>query len=244
MDDVAHTSRYSRGKIGPHHWKVSSRRFVVALLISISCLSTMAGCSLFVLAGKMFFGDPLYPSRVENLTDTDIRKTGKPLILVCSVPQSVKDQLPSLEFDIVEGVSRKLRTRGLQLVSSDDVATWVDDRGGMWNDPHELARDFKDRAGFIGHIDLHQYTFHPDNSPSMLQGNVQGTITVYEINEESDVLPSQQIFEENFSLIWPEHAPTNAEEMPLNVFQQKLIQRVSKQIGFYFHKYRQSEVLE
>ena len=54
--------------------------FVVTLVVAVGSLS---GCSLFVMAGKMFFGDPKVPSMFSAQTGVDLTEGEHELLVIC-----------------------------------------------------------------------------------------------------------------------------------------------------------------
>jgi hypothetical protein len=110
----------------------------VALLMACAVGFSQPGCSLFVMAGKMFFGDPAATSTFTQSTRVDLVKEGKRILVICSTPDAVKTNFPSVDFDLLDGVTRRLKVRGIKVVDPDNVATWLDDHGGRWNDIVEL----------------------------------------------------------------------------------------------------------
>src|SRR5690606_36217545 len=93
----------------------------------------LPGSSLVTMAGKMIFGDPVMPCAFTNMTRVDLAKEGKTVVVVCSTPEAVKSDFPSLNIDLLDGVARQLNRREIKVVSPDDVAAWMDDNGGRWD---------------------------------------------------------------------------------------------------------------
>ena len=51
-----------------------------------ACIFGLAGCSMFVLAGKMFFGDPKQTSAFHEGTGVDLTEGKKKVVVLCSAP--------------------------------------------------------------------------------------------------------------------------------------------------------------
>ena len=212
-------------------WKPLAGSLVVAL--TVTCLS---GCSLFVLAGKMLIGDPVVPSDFRTQTGVDLAKDQKRLVVVCAAPESVKLDLPSLQLDLTESVHRLLKKHEIKVIDSDRVATWMDDVGGYWTHPSELAQDID--TDYIAQIDIEQIHFHETNSPSMYRGRANGTVNVYEVRTDGELKQAQQIFAKEFRVEYPRHYPVSADQVSLSVFQRRFLDDLSAYLARFFHDYR------
>ncbi len=164
---------------------ISSRRWVSVGLWLILGLNVfgLAGCSLFVLAGKMFFGDPEQAAAFQNATGVDLTEGDKKVVVLCSAPSLVEGGELSVNYEIVEEVSRQLKRRGVNLISSNDVRTWMDDNGGRLDDPRDLAEDFE--VDYIIYISLARVTFREENSPSLYRGVANGEVFAYEVHKKT-----------------------------------------------------------
>jgi hypothetical protein len=213
-------------------------RFV--LLAAVAC--SLTGCSLFVMAGKMFFGDPLIPSSFRSATDINLAKEQKRVLFLCSTPMSIKRDMPSLEIDLVEGITRRLKLSGIEVVDPDAVATRIDDNGGAWDDPRDFAEGLG--ADYIMHIDLDEFGFQEENSPSMLRGRANGSITVYEVTEEKGITRAEEIYVSEYTSVYPSHHPESADRMSSKAFRKRYVDKVCRQLALVFCDHRFSDAMD
>ena len=199
-------------------------------LFSAAVLCSLAGCSLFVMAGKVFYGDPKARSAFHTGTGFDLAKSNKTVLVVCSTPAYIQSDLPSVNLEILEGVARRLKRHHVRIVKPDDVLSWLDTKGGLWNDPAELTEKFD--ADYIVHIDLRRFDYREEHSRNMYRGRVDGTLRVYEVRKRDgekyvvNAFPAPE-----FEWVYPKLRPVPSQRMNSRIFQKKLIDRVSTQLA-------------
>ena len=225
----------------------SRSRFIFRRLTVAAVLAALAagqsGCSLFVMAGKMMFGDPMRTSAFTNASRMDLIADGKKVIVVCSTPESIKSTLPSLEFDMLDQIARQLRSRSMQVIRPDDVATWMDSHGGYSNDPEKVADNFD--VDVIIHVELLQFSFMEENSPTLFRGRAKGNIRAYEVVKDSDGSKRvQEIYASEYRSVYPQFAPLSTQQMSEKTFSKRYIDQVSTQIAQLFYSHRASEEIE
>jgi hypothetical protein len=206
----------------------------------VACLaSSQCGCSLFVMAGKAIFGDPKIASAFKQQTKVDLAKADKKIAIVCSTPHSVKKDYPSVEFDLIDGVTRRLKRRGVDVVNPDRVATWMDDKGGYHNNPEELAKEVG--ADYVVHIDLDRFTLREENSPSLWRGNILGKVIAFQIVDVGGQQAAQRVFEREYTSLYPKHNPISEQQKSLKMFSKEYLDQVSAELARMFHDFRLSE---
>jgi hypothetical protein len=207
------------------------------LLLGLNVLG-LAGCSLFVLAGKMFFGDPEQTAAFQIATGVDLTEGEKKVVVLCSAPSMLEGGELSVNYEIVEEVSRQLKRRGIDLVSSNDVRTWMDDNGGRLDDPRDLAEDFE--VDYIIYISLARVSFREENSPSLYRGVANGEVFAYEVRKEDGVPIVNEVFSQGFGTVYPEGHPKDHVDS-LRIFQKEVLTRASDQIAHMFYSHKLSE---
>ena len=212
------------------------------VIASVVLAGSQSGCSLAVMAGKMFFGDPKITCAFTSRTGVDLVKDEKKLLVVCTVPEAVRAEAPSLEVDLIESVSRRLKTRRIPLVDSDDVATWLDDNGGTWGTPNELAEQFQ--ADFIVHIDVDGFSDREEHSPSLLRGRANGTVFVYEVETSETGRTAREVLIQEFRNEHPKNHPVTSDRVSTRLFHRQYIDRLSAQLSQMFYNHRMSEMVE
>lgn len=213
----------------------------VLLVVLVSVTAGLSGCSLFVMAGKMFFGDPKIPSPFHAGTGIDLAKDKKKVLLVCSAPEYVKGEHPSIELDLTDGTIRRLRRRGIAVVDPDEVASWIDENGGYWQDPSELAEQFD--ADIIVHIELSRFSTEEENSPWLFRGRCVGNIYAYEVRKANGKKFAREIFVREFNSVYPETGPLSPDQSSQKAFVKSYLDRVATQITQMLHDHRASELI-
>ena len=219
---------------------VAAKRFLAAglwLLLGLNVLG-LAGCSLFVLAGKMFFGDPEQTAAFQIATGVDLTEGEKKVVVLCSAPSMVEGGELSVNYEIVEEVSRQLKRRGVKLVSSNEVRTWMDDNGGRLDDPRDLAEDFE--VDYIIYISLSRVSFREENSPTLYRGVANGEVFAYEVRSEAGEPVVNEVFSRPFGTIYPEGHPRDNVDS-LRIFQKEVLTRVSDRIAHMFYSHKLSD---
>ena len=209
---------------------------LLALLLAASAITTLPGCSLGVMMGKMFFGDPKMKSQFRAATGVDLTKGEKSILLACSAPHSVLSRNPSIQIDIVDRMSRTLETRGVKIISSDDVAAWFDDHG-EWGDFSELARRFD--ADFVMNIQIDEYSIDVPDSKNLQQGKIAGKVQVLDCSHDGDPTSA---FERTFSVNFPQY-PVPKENKSEHMFTESFLDRTSLTLAQFLYDHRASETV-
>ncbi len=209
---------------------------VVAILLTVSSLT---GCSLFVMAGKMLFGDPKIASTFTDRTGIDLAKDHKKLLVICRTPYMVENAMPSLEYDLTDGVLRRLKQKHITTVSPDAVASWMDENGSTTNNPARFAKDFD--CDFIAIIEVTSLSFYEENSRDMFRGHAQGSIRAFEVKKIGDQKNTLQVYSGEFTTEYPQFSPVSIHSMTERVFQKQFLDFLSQQIARHFHDYRASD---
>lgn len=232
MDDVLKRRQRHRRRLS-----------IVFCLLTMAILSSAIGCSLFVMAGKVLFGDPVKTCEFTHMTGVDLVKEEKRLLIVCSTPHSLESHYPAINSDILTGVTRRLGQRGIKVVKADEVASWLDDNGGRWTGADDIIRDFKD-VDYIVHIQLEQLRFRVENSPTLLQGKAVGNVLVHEVSEINGKRRAVQVFPREFTEIYPQFSPFSTEQRSEKVFENEYLDRLCSVLAQKFYSHRLSEEQE
>jgi hypothetical protein len=224
------------------HGSASGARPVLAVLAVVMAVA-MAGCGGVVMLNKMLFGDPVVDCAFKNVTGVDLTEGGHKVVVVCTAPAAVRDaDMTGIAHQLVEDVSRHMRRQGVELVNSNKVRTWMDDNGGVLDDPRDLASEFD--ADYIFHIDMQQVSFYEDNSPDLYRGHAAGEITAFEVVEEKGKKSARQTFVSGFSSTYPSHAPVPAVQVDsARIFQRRFLERVAVQLSQMLYDHRASDAV-
>lgn len=218
----------------PRHFRL------VLCIVAISLtVSSLTGCSLFLMAGKMLFGDPKIASTFTERTSIDLAKEQKKLLVICRTPYMVENAMPSLEYDLTDGVLRRLKQKRIPTVSPDAVATWMDENGSSNNNPARLAKDFD--CDFIAIIEVTSLRFYEENSRDMFRGHALGNIRAFEVKRMGNEKQAMQVYSGEFTSEYPQFSPVSIHSMSERVFQKQFLDSLSQQIARHFHDYRASD---
>src|SRR5690242_4657828 len=133
MDDIKTEAPLSLGALrctttsnadalrAPNAGTARTRRFFaigpfVRLPLALGLLLLLSGCSLVAIGGKMLFGDPVQHSQFKKATHADLVKAQKKVLVLCSAADSIRANYPSVEFDILDGVTCRLKAAGIKVV--------------------------------------------------------------------------------------------------------------------------------
>lgn len=198
------------------------------------CCLPLAGCSLFTMGAKMFFGDPLTECEFKTFTHVDLTKGKHKLMVVCSTPTAVDADMSTLELDLVDSITRKLKVHKIQVLEPDKLAAWMDDHGGLPSDPSELARDFLD-VDYIAWIQVDEFVIHEENSTDLLRGKASGLVRVFKVAELDKIRMTNSVFSKEFSTIFPPHGPISEVSHSAEIFRREFTHRVAEQLAHKFY---------
>ncbi len=221
--------------VGPK-WMSAWWRYCAVLIALLIPWSAISGCSLGVMAGKAIFGEPKTASEFRTRTGVDLTKGEKTLLVVAQTPQAVEAEMPSLDVDLIDAITRRLKLQGVKVVDPDDVAKWIDNNGGRFDHPSELAEKFA--VDFIAVIDLESFTFHDESSPNLYHGNAVGQMQVYEVREIAGNKQVLQVFGASFRNQYPLHGPVPVDQLSPKMFQKRFLDHLSDRLGSRFYDYR------
>ena len=232
MDSPSHQSNSIKRK---RHRLIQTNKICLWVVIPFM-LASMTGCSLFVMAGKMLIGDPVIKCDFRQATNVNLVDDKKTVLVVCDTPDSIKTEFPSLHFDLVDGISQKLKKQKVKMISAGDVASWIDDNGGYWNDASEIANAFE--TDYIIHLDLSHYDYREENSQTLLRGRMTANINVYEVKETENNKRAVQIFASDYVSEYPAFNPVSIDRKSHKIFKKEYMDHVCTQISQVFYDHR------
>jgi len=209
------------------------------MLFAAVLLSGLCGCRLFVAAGKMIMGDPQSTSLFEQVTGTKLSGSDDRLLIICTARHNILVDFPSVQLELLDRISQYLERRDIQVVSSDDVASWYDDHG-EWGDYTDLAEHFN--ARYVIHLNLRTFSYLEPRSTNLLRGRSEGTVRVHEINRANSTL-IHKVFERDLHVKFPEIHPVPRESRSDDMFVENLLNRIALQTSQLFHDHRLSETI-
>ena len=212
------------------------------ILLVLIAMTVLPGCSLAVMAGKMFFDDPKMQSVFREATGTDLTDGEKSILIACSTSHQILSKHPGIRIDIVDKMSRILDTRHVRMIPADDVAKWFDDHGD-WGDFSELAASFD--ADYVMHIDLKTFSVEVPDSPNLLQGKADGRVSMMEVKlsgRNKDKKAAVTVIERPFKVMFPTTYPIPRESRSEEMFTENFLDRISAQLSRMLYDHRASDI--
>jgi hypothetical protein len=194
-----------------------------------------SGCSLFVMAGKMIMGDPKVEAPFKQRTGTNLEKDNKKVLVVCSIPESLRESVAALDHDITAGVIRRFKVHNIPTIKDDEVDRWLSSIGGVWESPNEIAEKFD--TDFIIHINIEQMTFREIESPELFRGNSIGSVSAFEVKKDkaTDTKQAYQVFSHEFRSVYPPHFPIAEDQTNDRTFRERYIARICEELACMFY---------
>lgn len=214
----------------------SVRLAALCALAVAPCLLT--GCSLFVMAGKMLFGDPVVTCEFKRQTNVDLPRDAVKVLVVCSAPELLKAENSALDIELIEGVTRRLKMQEIRVINPDKVTKWLDDNGGTFDQPTELAEHFN--VDYIIHIKVDKCAFTEPNTPNLYHGHAEGDVMAYKVEKINGTKTARHVFQRGFKTEHPTH-PIPADNITSKVFEKQFTDRVCGQIAWMFYDHRMTE---
>lgn len=211
-------------------------RHLIGIVSGVSALSVV-GCSKMLLGtGKILFGDPKIPAEFTKLTKEDLSRGTKTVLVVCATPEAVEEEVSTLKYDLINGVTRRLKLNGVKTVNPDRVADWLDEHDGIISDTQELAEDFE--TDYIIWVDVHAFHLHEPNSNKLLRGHTSGYIRVFKVEEINDKRRALKVYQTEFALTYPQHQAISEEGRSLGVFQNDYVNYLCNLLSERFYDHR------
>lgn len=198
--------------------------------------TSLPGCSLGVMFGKMVMGEPLVPADFRQMTREDLMKGKHTVLVVCKAPNHVDADNSTLSYDLIDGVTRRMKLNGIKVVNPDHVASWVDEHGGVGIDPTELAEEFD--PDYVVVIDVQSFSYREPNSPKMLRGQAAGFVRAYEVTKIDGHHRVNNVFVSEFHSTYPKHQPLQEEQRSSIVFQKEYMDRFCDALAQKFYDHR------
>ena len=154
----------------------------------------------------------------------------------CKICHGVLNRFPSIQIDLVDRMSHLLKTRGVKVISSDQVATWLDDHGD-WGDFGELSDHFK--ADYVVHVNITQFEVDLPNSSNLQQGKMSCRVEIMDCKKSDS--PSV-VFDNTYDMNYPKF-PVQTESKSERIFLESFMKNVSVSLAQLLYDHRASEVI-
>jgi hypothetical protein len=219
------------------------RTLRLAVVLLLVCAPSSGCINAGVMFGKVLFGDPQVKSAFEQRTGISLLEEDRKVAVVCTAPSSVTAEFDSLQYDLQEEVTRRMRIRKLNVASDDDVITALNSSGGRFNKDGLAAA--LDDVDYIIHIDIAQFSHTEDGNPNLYRGRSNGIVYAYEVDRGPDAGGSPralQVFYQEFTTEYPKSQPILADNMAARVFRQRCVDQLADVVGQTFYDVDTSEL--
>jgi hypothetical protein len=215
----------------------------VPLPLTLCLLLCLPGCSLAVMAGKMFLGDVKVQSQFRQATHEDLAKLNRKVLVLCTAPDTIRSAYPSVDTDVLDGVIHRLKVHGVQkVVNSDSVAAWLEDHGGRCDNLQELADQF--HAEYVIHIEIMRFNCLEENSPTLLRGQSEGHVRAYHLDGDGASKKLLEIMNSDFVSTYPAGNPISIDKKSEANFQREYIDRICLQLAQIFYDHPRAEKMQ
>jgi hypothetical protein len=86
-------------------------------------------------------------------------------------------------------------------------------------------------------VSLEQVTFLEPDSPHLYRGNSTGSVTVYEVVEETGFKRANQVFSHEYRSTYPRHFPISRDQTQERTFRENYVSRICDEIARLFYDY-------
>ena len=204
-------------------------------------LAALPGCSLFVMGGKMLFGDPINDPVFTEATDVDLTEGEHAVLVLAKSPEAAKQRFPEVDQEVMRRVGRLLRAEGVEVVRSGDVLDWVEELGGTWDDLHLGAAAARFDADYVVTVEVDYFTWTEPNSPDLLRGRSGGTIRAFEAVPEHAAATT--VFTGGYESVYPPHTPKTAGSVSEKSFREQFLDRLCLQAAQQFLPHRPRDTI-
>ncbi len=225
----------------PRHC-VTQRHLAARLCMPLLLVLCCCGCRFTVGMIRAVAGDALVPSIFESKTGVNLTKGDQRLLILCSTTHSVADDDVSLATDIVDGMSRRLRHRGVDVVDSDSVSGWLEEHG-TWDDLSAIAAEFD--ADYVTVINIRHITYQEPSSTNLLRAHVLGEISVYGLlDKDTPNARVTDIYSMSIDDQYPSNYPISGEGLSEGMFREQTVDYLCQKFARHFHSYHEKETIQ
>lgn len=217
-----------------------ARALLVALL-----LANLSSCQIVVGVLQIAQGFPKTTCDFTKFTHgRKLTEKDKRVIVLSSSVAAAQVEVPSLDYDIIAEVSRKLKIANVKVVDEHKVANWIDERGSITaaTDLQPIGEHFQ--ADFVILFTFDDFGYREENSPGLYRGHASGKVVVAELIDDG-IKPGKKrarvIYNKPFNSKFPLNRPYTADQEGPDTFKQKFMLQLSQTLTRLFVDYRPEE---
>src|SRR5262245_39052043 len=214
-------------------------RFAAPLLSALLLAITLPGCQIIIGSLMTLQGRPKTTCEFTRMTHgKSMTEKGKKVLVVATASSSAQFGEPSLVFDVIGEVSRRLKTKNVDVVDPHLVGIWIDDNGGINEDTSLDPLGNKFNADYIILINFTDFGYHEQNSPNLYRGHAAYKVAVAEMVRDSkarDGKRAKLLYSHAFSSKYPQNRPQSVDEVGTpELFKSKYMARLSVELERLF----------
>lgn len=219
-----------------------------AMLLAALLVTSCSGCQ--IVAGVMMIVQG-FPKKTNDFSvkthGRSLAERDKRVVVVASATPGARTEEPSLDLDVMAGVSRRFKGEKIIVVPSHKVARWMDDKGQIdWQTDIELiAKEFK--ADFVVLFTFEDFGYREENSPGLHRGHANGKIVVTEMvgdKATSSKKRAKVIYNMPFTAKYPANRPVSADQEGPDLFKRRFMDQLNDQLTRTFIDYRPEDEIQ
>ncbi|MGE5194908.1 MAG: hypothetical protein ACM3U2_20645 [Deltaproteobacteria bacterium] len=213
------------------------------LLLGAALLAgTLSGCQIIIGSLLTLQGRPKTTCEFTNMTHgKSLAEKGKKVIVLSTSSASAQSEEPSLDLDIIDAVSRRLKIENVDVVDPHQVGTWIDDNGGIKENTNLEPIGVKFKADYIILFTFTDFGYAEENSPGLYRGRASYKVVVVEMKDSKSAPGGKRakvIYNRHFDSKYPNRPVAADEAGTLEVFKTKYLARLSQDLTRLFVDYR------
>ncbi len=216
-------------------------RALATWVVAGCMISLLSGCQIVLGVMQILNGFPKTTCEFTKLTKKRLSERGKRVVVISSCAKHFSEE-PSLDLDVIAGVTGFLKADNVTVVDSHKVATWIDDHGGITEstDLAPIGREFA--ADYIVLFRFTDFGYSEPNSPGMYRGHASVRIVVVEMVNDKNASGGKKakiLWHNPFESKYPVNRPVSAEEVGrLELWKSQYMGRLSQDLARKFIDYR------
>ncbi|MFN0054575.1 MAG: hypothetical protein ACKV0T_20560 [Planctomycetales bacterium] len=218
------------------------KRVMLPLALGAVLLTGCSGCQIIIGVLMMIKGPPTIEADFRQITGKSLGEKGKKIAILSSSSVPAQSEVRSLDQDIITEVTRRLKAKDVNIVSSHEISRWIDDNGAI-TDEHDLTEiGAKFGVDYIVLFKFEEFGLREPNSPGMYRGHARGSVIVVETAKSAlGEKTSRKIYHHPFSTLYPLNQPIPAEQENVETFRTRYMSRLGEELAKLFYDHRPGE---
>lgn len=227
----------------PARRRRASGRVLALLFAAPLFIGSLSGCQILIGTLLTLQGRPMTTCDFTKMSHgRKLTEKGKKVIVVCSSTAEAQMEEPSLDFDVIAEVSRRLKVEKVKVVDDHKVASWLDDRGSITDESQLDPIGAQFGADYIILFKFTKFGYLEENSPAYFRGHASYRVVVVEMVDD-ELKPGKKraktIYNKPFASKFPTQQPISAEQYGSpDTFKSQYKRRLGQELARLFIDYR------